>query len=288
MDQARLDALTAASKILTLDYPVRPRSRCTLNETPAGPLADRIAAGHASYGAVLAEFLTLLPRLTGIAATSTNPAEPHWANDWIPAFDAISLYAFVALRNPVLYLEVGSGTSTKFVRKAISDNGLRTKILSIDPHPRSEIDAICDRVIRKPLEDTDIRVFDFLKEGDVVFFDGSHRALQNSDATVFLTEVMPRIKPGVLVGIHDIFLPWDYPPEWTRRYYSEQYLLACYLLGGNALRVELPIVYCSHTPVLHQILDPVWDLPSLDKAVKSGALFWVTPTSPTIGEAHSR
>jgi hypothetical protein len=281
MDQARLDALIAANKILTLDYPVRPRSRCTLSETPAGPLADRIAAGHASYRTALEAFLPLLPKLAEIPATSADPAEPHWVNGWIPAFDAISLYAFVALRNPVLYLEVGSGTSTKFVRKAISDHRLRTKIVSIDPHPRSEIDALCDRVIRKPLEDTDIRVFDFLKEGDVVFFDGSHRALQNSDATVFLTEVMPRFKPGVLVGIHDIFLPWDYPPEWTRRYYSEQYLLACYLLGGNALRIELPVVYCSQTPALHAILDPVWALPSLAQAIRTGALFWVAPQAPS-------
>lgn len=281
MDHTRLQALASASKILALDYPVRPRSRCLLNETPTGPLADRIAAGHAAYHSTLSGFLPLLPKFANIPARSVNPAEPHWVNDWIPALDAMSLYAYVALRNPVLYLEIGSGTSTKFVRKAISDHGLRTKILSIDPHPRSEIDAICDRVIRKPLEDTDIRVFEFLKPGDVVFFDGSHRALQNSDATVFLTEVLPRLKPGVLVGIHDIFLPWDYPPEWTGRYYSEQYLLACYLLGGHALRIELPLVYCSQTPTLHGVLDPVWALPTMADAIKPGGLFWVTPQAPS-------
>jgi hypothetical protein len=280
MDQAQLQAHAAANKILVLDYPVRPRSRCRLDETPTGPLADRIAAGQSNYRDALAKFLPLRQSLAAIPATSAHPTEPHWLNGWIPAFDAISLYAFVALRKPALYLEVGSGTSTKFVRKAIADHGLRTKVVSIDPHPRSEIDAICDRVLRKPLEDTDIRVFDFLKDGDVVFFDGSHRALQNSDATVFLTEVVPRLKPGVLVGVHDIFLPWDYPPEWAGRYYSEQYLLACYLLGGNALSVTLPVAYCSQTPELHGILDPVWTLPGLAEATKTGALFWFTPQAP--------
>lgn len=277
MDQARLEGLASANRLLTLDYPVKPRCRCTLDEVPKGPLAERIAAGHATYRSALEQFLTLLPGLSRVPATSTDPRQPYWLNDWIPAFDAISLYCYVALRNPAMYLEIGSGTSTKFVRKAIIDHGLRTKILSIDPHPRSEIDALCDGIIRKPLEDTDLRCFDFLKEGDVVFCDGSHRAFQNSDATVFLTEVVPRLGPRILVGVHDIFLPWDYPAEWARRYYSEQYLLACYVLGGNALRLELPVIYCTKTKALHGILDPIWALPDLARANRSGALFWFTP-----------
>lgn len=282
MDHARLEALASANRLLTLDYPVRPRSRSRLEDAPTGPLADRIAAGHASYRSTLEQFLTVLPGLAAVPATSDDPKGPHWLNGWIPALDAISLYAFVALRNPILYFEVGSGTSTKFVRKAIQDYGLRTKILSVDPHPRSEIDAICDKIIRKPLEDTNLKCFDFLKDGDVVFFDGSHRSFQNSDATVFLTEVIPRLAPNVLVGIHDIFLPWDYPPEWASRYYSEQYLLACYLLGGDVLKLDLPILHCTKTPELYGILDPIWALPALDKASKSGALFWFTPQNRPI------
>lgn len=277
MNQVQLEGLANANRLLALDYPVKPRCRARLEDTPQGPLADRIAADQATYRATLEQFLTLLPGLAKIPATSTDPRQPHWLNDWIPAFDALSLYAFVALRNPAIYLEIGSGTSTKFVRKAIADHGLRTKILSIDPHPRSEIDALCDGIIRKPLEDSDPRCFDFLVEGDVVFCDGSHRSFQNSDATVFLTEIVPKLRSKVLVGVHDIFLPWDYPPEWLGRYYSEQYLLACYLLGGNALKLELPVLYCTKTLPLHSVLDPIWALPDLAKANKSGALFWFTP-----------
>lgn len=277
MDRAQLEALASSNRLLTLDYPVKPRPRSHIDHPPQGPLAERIAASNPTYQSNLQQFLAHLPGLAAIPAKSADPRQPFWLNDWIPAFDAISLYCFVAMRNPTLYMEIGSGTSTKFVRKAIRDHGLRTKILSIDPHPRSEIDAICDGIIRKPLEDTDLRCFNYLKPGDVVFCDGSHRAFQNSDATVFLTEVVPALGPQVLVGVHDIFLPWDYPPEWINRYYSEQYLLACYLLGGSSLSMELPVLYCTKTPELHAILDPVWSLPDLARANKSGALFWFTP-----------
>jgi hypothetical protein len=96
-----------------------------------------------------------------------------------------------------------------------------------------------------------------------------------------MTEIVPRLAPRVLVGVHDIFLPWDYPPEWAPRYYSEQYLLACYLLGGNTLKLELPVFYCSKTPALYDILDPIWTLPSLAEASKPGGLFWFTPQNGT-------
>ena len=65
-----------------------------------------------------------------------------------------------------------------------------------------------------------------LSAGDMVFIDNSHRAFQNSDVTVFFTEVLPALPAGVAYGIHDIFLPDDYPAGWSDRFYNEQYLLA--------------------------------------------------------------
>src|SRR5262245_52540208 len=108
-------------------------------------------------------------------------------------------------------LSIGSGHSTKFARRAVVDYGLPTQITSIDPHPRAEIDALCHRTIRKPLEETDLNVFDELEPGDVVFFDGSHQYFMNSDVTVFFLDVPPRLKPGTLVQVHDNTLPYDYP-----------------------------------------------------------------------------
>src|ERR1700733_3021445 len=97
---------------------------------------------------------------------------------------------------PARYMEIGSGYSTRFARHAIQTVGLSTVIASLDPKPRAGIDALCDTVIRRRLEEADLAVFDQLEAGDILFFDGTHRALTNSDVTVFFLELLPRLKPG--------------------------------------------------------------------------------------------
>ena len=180
------------------------------------------------------------------------------------------------MRRPRRFIEIGSGNSTKFARRAIRDLSLNTSIVSIDPFPRSEIDAICDEVVRLPLEQVPGQFFNEIGVDDLLFFDGSHRAFQNSDATVFFTEVIPSLTSDVMVGVHDIFLPHDYPPNWLRRDYSEQYLLASWLLGGTRLRTELPIFYCTKTPHLHGLLGDFWNLAPLSEAHHTGGIFWFT------------
>jgi hypothetical protein len=153
-------------------------------------------------------------------------------------------------------VEIGSGNSTKFVRQSVVQNGLKTRIVSIDPNPRAEIDDICDEVRREGLEDTDQRIFDELADGDILMFDGSHRSFQNSDVTVFFLEILPRLKQGVLVYIDDIYLPYDYPPVWQERYYSEQYLLATLLLAApQKYSIELPCVFIGKDAELQKQAD---------------------------------
>jgi hypothetical protein len=123
--------------------------------------------------------------------------------------------------------------------------------VSIDPKPRAEIDELCTQVIRQRLEDIDQQVFSTLAPGDFLFIDSSHRVFTNSDVTTFFLEVLPHLRPGVLVHIHDIFLPWDYPHEWNARYYSEQYLMACWLLAGpQRCRLLLSNAFTSFDPDL--------------------------------------
>jgi hypothetical protein len=118
--------------------------------------------------------------------------------------------------------------------------------VSIDPEPRADIDRLCDHVVRSGLETADLAVFEELKPGDVVFVDNSHRAFTNSDVTVFFLDVLPRLPDGVLVGIHDITLPADYPPGWNGFHFNEQYLLACFLLGGTPwMQVELASLFAA-------------------------------------------
>jgi predicted O-methyltransferase YrrM len=172
--------------------------------------------------------------------------EPRWLQPWFPPLDGMALYAVLARYEPRLLVEVGSGNSTKFARRAIMDGKLTTKLIAIDPSPRTSVDKIADTVLRKSLENTDLTLFEALAPGDVVFFDGSHRCITNSDVAVFFVDVLPRLRPGVIVGIHDIFWPMDYPPTWTERFYNEQYLLAAYMLGqGDRFPLILSCQYAA-------------------------------------------
>src|SRR5262249_51961643 len=100
----------------------------------------------------------------------TDATRPFWNNEWFTGLDAVALTGFLTARAPATYLEIGSGFSTMFARHAVRANGLRTKIVSLDPRPRTEIDALCDQVIRRSLEDCDLAMFDALAAGDVLFF----------------------------------------------------------------------------------------------------------------------
>jgi hypothetical protein len=173
-------------------------------------------------------------------------------------------------------VEIGSGNSTKFVNRAVRRNNLGTKIVSIDPHPRAEIDTICDELIRRPLEDMDLRLFDTLEAGDILMIDNSHRCFQNSDVTVVFLEVLPRLKPGVLIYIDDIYLPSDYPPEWSFRYYSEQYLLAVLLLADRTrYEVILPCQFLATSERLTGVVHSFWDEVGLRSVGGIGNGFWM-------------
>jgi len=262
---------------IELDYPINPKPRWTPSK-PNKALYDVIKSNEGIYRHNLSLFLQFKEEFQAISRDldPENPSEPNWLNGFIPGLDAVALYGFLCLNNPKQYLEVGSGNSTKFARKAILDNHLQTKITSIDPYPRAEIDQICDEIIRKPVENVDIALFEGLEAGDILFVDNSHRVFTNSDVTVIFLDVLPCLKPGVLVEFHDIFLPYDYPEEWNARYYSEQYMLGAYLLGGGKdIEIILPNCYISNTPGLHCILSPIWDDPSIGVVETHGGSFWI-------------
>lgn len=265
---------------IVLDYEVHPRPRYGHGLPPHPELAALLAAGRDRYREHLQAIAKHAAALQRIGLHPTGPGEPAWINGYIPGLDGAALYAFVADRSPATYLEVGSGNSTRFVRRAIRDGELSTRIVSIDPAPRAEVDALCDEVIRRPLEDADLSVVDQLKPGDVLFVDNSHRVLPNSDATVVFLELMPRLPAGVLVGLHDIFLPEDYPAEWGDRFYSEQYALSAFLLGGHAgYQIELPGWYVSRDPELAALVAPVWDTPEFTPVERHAGAFWMSTTT---------
>lgn len=269
-----------SSKIVISDYSIyTPKRRDSLATSSIRNLLDsNHAENRERLEKTLNKFLELKEWLIQIPmhAVRAHSTSPNWLNGWLPGADALSLYGYTAINKPRRYIEIGSGNSTKFVRKAIEDHQLSTEIISIDPSPRAEIDAICSKIIRTPLEDLDPGYFSLLEEGDLFFIDNSHRSFQNSDVTVFFTEILPRLKPGVTVGIHDIYLPFDYPNEWSDRFYNEQYLLCCYLLGGmKNLQIELPLVYLYYCTDSMQRLETLWSDDRMTGVEKHGAAFWL-------------
>lgn len=267
----------AARPELLFDYPYAPRVRSWENMRGENIYRRMVEHGTDRYRELLNSFLAYSTAFTAIPADEQrDERQPHWKNPWLPILDAICLSGLVTKLNPRLYVEVGSGNSTKYVRRAISDHGLRTAVISIDPHPRAVIDELCDEIIREGLENCDLGLFADLGAEDVVFIDNSHRSFQNSDVTVFFTEILPLLKSGCHYGIHDIFLPNDYPQAWLSRLYNEQYLLMMYLLGGaNGDEIVLPVHYVEQTPALLAVLDPLVRHPALGGAMAVGGAFWM-------------
>ncbi len=247
---------------------------------PQHALMESILAEHSGeyekrikqFTSFMEQFLTI--PLSPSAALSSK--EPVWNNGFFPALDAISLFGFISTLKPRIYFEIGSGHSTRIAAKARVLNSPATQIVSIDPNPRAEIDELCDEVVRKPLEECDLSVFDQLSENDILFFDGSHRALQNSDTTVFFFDILPRLKPNVYIHIHDIYWPFDYPDEWARRMYSEQYVLGSLLLyARKSYEIILPNIYISWCTHLLDYFRELWKCPRLQGIEKEGVSFWL-------------
>ena len=149
---------------------------------------------------------------------------------WFPALDAAMAYVMVRERKPRRIVEVGSGHSTRVLAKATGGLG---EIVAIDPAPRADIANLPGvRIVPTTLQAAPADVFDGLQAGDVLFIDSSHILMPGSDVDLLFNRVLPAAPSGVMVHIHDIFLPFDYPPEWGWRAYNEQQGVAPLLTTG--------------------------------------------------------
>ncbi|WP_340644139.1 class I SAM-dependent methyltransferase [Phenylobacterium sp.] len=263
-----------------VDYPYTATVRYGSGRPAHPELALQIGAGRDRYAA----FLTELGEIQGDFAQiplggNYDDSTPFWLNSWFPALDAMALTQMLRRYNPQRFVEIGSGLSTKFARRAVQTYGLRTKLASIDPEPRSEVDKLCDRVIRQPLERVDIAMFAGLEAGDILFLDSSHRSFQGSDVTVFFLEILPRLKSGVIVHIHDIYLPDDYLSGHLWRLWNEQYLLATALLfGGANFEILFPCWYIGRDPALSLQAKELLRKGPLSGVDLYGASFWMAKT----------
>ncbi len=260
------------------DYYPHPLRKRYGGRLPPHPfIFELLSSGEVRYKNLLRQANEHLDVFQTLQYRDAGNNEPYWDNGFFPFLDIAALYTIVATKAPRTYLEVGSGNSTKVTNLARKQNNLPTRIISIDPTPRAEIDAICDETIRKPLQDADLGIVETLEPGDILFFDGSHRILQDSDTQVIFFEVIPLLKPGVLIHIHDIYWPHDYGDDMAQRMYSEQYPLGAMLLyAPEKFEVLFPAAYVSIHMDYQSEFERLWNREGFEGIQRYGSSFWLT------------
>jgi predicted O-methyltransferase YrrM len=151
-----------------------------------------------------------------------RPPEPRFAQDWFPRLDAAMLYTLVRAHRPRRLVEVGSGHSTRFIMRAIRDGNLETGVTAIDPMPRADLAGLNLTLERQVLQKASWSAIEALRAGDVLSLDSSHILMPGTDLDVFFGRLLPKLPSGILLQVHDIFLPDDYPAAWDWRGYNEQ------------------------------------------------------------------
>jgi hypothetical protein len=165
----------------------------------------------------------------------TTATEYHYNNGFFETIDAEMAYAFVRHFKPSRIVEVGGGFSTRVLSAALRANRLQDRVAgeltTVEPFPSPGLQAITN-LISARIQDVDMDVFLSLRRGDILFLDSSHVVSVGSDVVREYLEILPRLQPGVIVHVHDIFLPSDYPREAVLSnfcFWSEQYLLQAFL-----------------------------------------------------------
>ncbi len=182
------------------------------------------------------QFREILAAIAGLGSRfrqMVGPAPlPRFDQDWFPRLDAAAAYAMVCRVRPKRIVEVGSGHSTRFLARAIADEGLETELTCIDPAPRAALAGLAVHWIEQVVQEAPQSCFEALGPGDILFVDSSHVLMPGSDVDILLNQILPSLASGVLVHIHDVFLPDAYPESWSWRGYNQQSAVALLLQGG--------------------------------------------------------
>jgi hypothetical protein len=189
--------------------------------------------------------------------------------------DAMVGYCMVRHFQPRLIIEVGSGFSSLVLGQAAAKNK-SSALICIDPFPNAILRSGGIRglqsLMETKVEDLDVGFFSQLGPGDVLFIDSSHTVKIGGDVNYLFLEVLPRLKPGVIVHVHDIFLPFEYRRDWVLdelRFWTEQYLLQAFLIFNSEFEVLIANSYLDHYHQEH-VKAAFPDLASL-----KGGSFWM-------------
>jgi predicted O-methyltransferase YrrM len=206
--------------------------------------------------AVAREVSRHVDELRDVPAHSDDPTVYHWQNNFWNNADALVQYGLIRARKPRRVIEVGCGYSSLLLARATTTNQAegshRADVTQIEPYPRREVMAglpshwtLHECILqRAPLE-----VFDALGDGDMLFYDGSHCSKVASDVNWLFFRVLPRLTAGVLIHVHDIFFPGEYPEPWIferGQTWNEQYVLQAFLMGNPQYQVEICNSHICH------------------------------------------
>jgi hypothetical protein len=166
----------------------------------------------------------------------------HLNNGRFDGTDALVCHCLLRELKPRKIVEVGSGYSSRLAAQAALLNGV-TELTCIEPFPDDVLKTGfpgLTNLVQRRVQDVPIQHFRALQSGDVLFIDSSHVAAIGSDVNYLFLEVLPAINPGVVVHVHDIFLPMQYRKDWVKeelRFWNEQYLLQAFLMFNSDFEV---------------------------------------------------
>ena len=173
----------------------------------------------------------------------------------MPSFapiNALSLFAFIRHYRPKKMIEVGSGMSTQISAAAMALNkreGFEATFTAIEPYPSEKVkkgfNGLTDLLVSK-VEDVPEDIFKKLQANDILFIDSSHTVKIFGDVNYLFLNILPQLQPGVVIHVHDIFFPYNYPPHHfftqnIKQIWQEQYLFQAFLAFNN----EFEITFCS-------------------------------------------
>lgn len=219
---------------------------------PASPTAFGIDFNDACHERLLSRVFPALVRDFDYPLTGGDDGELDHFYDRNGQFAHLdSRAAFCLLRHlrPGRIVEVGSGYSSLLmqdVNRRFLGGGCR--ITCIEPFPRPFLLRGDFDLVRERVQDVPLAYFDTLAPGDLLFIDSSHVCKTGSDVAYLLLEVLPRLTPGVLIHVHDIFLPGDYPRNWVEQVeisWNEQYVLQALLTLNRGYRVLFGSAYAA-------------------------------------------
>jgi hypothetical protein len=184
--------------------------------------------------------------LEAIAQEPDGSLAPYYDNPAFAPADAGVYHSLLRHLRPARVIEVGSGQSTRFAAHALALNaaeGHPGELIAIEPYESPELEQLGATVIRQRVEEVGSELPARLEQGDVLFIDSSHVPQPGGDVPYLLLEVVPALPPGVVVHVHDVFTPDDYPLEWSRRrwFWTEQYVVEALLTNNARLEVLLSV-----------------------------------------------